>query len=834
MTWWQDLLFACRMLARKPGFTAAAVMSIALGIGANVTIFSLVRGMLLRPLPYPHPERLAMIYSVAPNRPQSSMPGSPRDFITWRDQSRSFELVGMAVQADRDFGSEDNGAPAERIQGWEFNTTTLEILGVKPILGRLFTPEEDKLFAQSAEVLLISYRLWQRRYGGDRNVIYREVRMDGVPNRIIGVMPPGFAFWYQVDYFKPNNMGTSALENPNRFVYSLARLKPEVSFPQAQAEMDALASQLAKTDPARFEGWGVRVEPLQEALYGGWLWNALFLMEGVVGFVLLIACANVAGLLMARASSRRVEIAVRAALGAGRRRILQQLLTESVLLAGLGGLCGLLLGWWGLRTLIALSPPWLPRVHEIRIDAAVLVFTAVASAVTGLIFGAMPAWRASKPDLVESLKESARGAATGLPRHRNVLVAAQFALALVLLTGAGLAMNSFIRIQSVDLGCDPNDVLTFVFRLPGNRVFKPAGTQDGVRYAEVDPQAAMLQDQICGRVRAVPGVLSAAGVSTRPLMGAYGIRFSLEGRPIPEDDAETEALTSALFVVTPNYFATMKVPFLRGRDFSDRDTPSSPWVAIVNETMAHRFWTNESAIGKQVTLLGLAKNAMPREIVGIVGNTPLSRRQTEPQPAIYISYNQQASPWIRQLGYNNLRRQMTYVVRSNGNARRLLPALMRTVAEIEPDLPLTEVSTVEEYLGEQVQTPRYYLTVLGVFATVAILLAAVGIYSLMAWSVAQRTREIGIRMALGARPRDVVVSVLRHALLLAAAGLILGLAGALALTRLIKSVLWGVSATDPATFAGAAAVLVAVAAIAALIPALRAARLDPSASLRHD
>jgi putative ABC transport system permease protein len=835
VTWWQDVRFGCRMLLSKPGFTAAAVLSIALGIGANTTIFSLVHGVLLAPLPYPHPERLAMIFAVPPNRPDGTALASPRDYFPWKDQSQSFDLVGMAVVADRDFGSEAGGIPADRIEGWEFSTSTLEILGAKAALGRLFTPEEDEP-GKGATVLMISDALWQRRYGGDRNVIGKEVRLDGVPNTIIGVMPPAFGFWERADYYKPNNLGPNVLQNPGggRFMYVLARLKPGVSFTQAQAELEALASHLAEAEPERLKGWGVRVEPLREALYGSWIRNALLVMEGVVGFVLLIACANVAGLLLARASSRRGEISVRAALGAGRRRILRQLLTESVLLAIAGGVFGLLLAWWGVRVLVALSPPWLPRVDQIRIDAAVLAFTAALAVVTGLLFGAVPAWQASKPDLVESLKESPRGGATGFARFgfRSALVVLQIALALVLLVGAGLVMNSFIRVQMVDLGCDPKGVLTVTFRLPTNRVYTHPTKQDGVVVREVSPQVSLIQGQICERIRAVPGVIAAAGIGWPPLQGAYSATFAIEGRPVPETAAEKQALSSAYSIITPGYFAALRIPFVQGRDFSDTDTLSSPWVAIVNETMARRFWPDESAIGKRLTV-GLWKDELPREIVGVVADTPMNRRQTRPQPALFVSYTQLAPHWT-QNPYYPMRRQMVFVVRSAGAPRSLLSAITRAAAEIEPDVPLTEVSTMEEYLGEQIDTPRYFLMVLGVFAVVALLLAVVGIYGVMAWSVAQRTREIGIRMALGAGARNVLVGVLRSAFVIAVAGLILGLAGSFALTRLIRSVLWGVTPTDPATFAGAAALLAAAAVLAALVPALRAARLDPNISLRHE
>ena len=833
MTWWQDVRFGCRILLSRPGFAAAAVLSIALGIGANTTIFSLVYGVLLAPLPYPHPERLAMIFSVPPNRPEGRAAGAPRDYFAWKDQTQAFELVGMAVVASRDFGSEEGGIPAERIDGWEFSTSTLEILGAKPELGRMFTPEEDQ-FAKGAPVLMISHALWQRRYGGDPNVIGKEVRLDGVPNTIIGVMPPAFSFWDRADYYKPNNFGARALENTTRFVYTLVRLKPGVSFAQAQAELEALAGHLAETDPTRLKGWGVRVQPLQEALYGSWIRDALLVMEGVVGFVLLIACANVAGLLLARASSRRSELSVRAALGAGRRRLPRQLLTESVLLAIAGGVLGLLLAWWGVRVLVALSPPWLPRVDQIRIDASVVAFTAGLAVVTGLIFGAVPAWQASRPDLVESLKKSSRGGATGFARYgfRSALVVLQIALALVLLVGAGLVMNSFIRVQMVDLGCDPTGVLTAAFQLPVNRVYTQVTMQNGVNNSEVSPQVSLIQGQICERIRAVPGVIAAAGIGLPPIMGAYSMTFGIEGRPVPETAAEKEALTSAYSIVTPGYFATLEIPFLEGRDFADTDTLSSPWVAVVNDTMARRFWPNERAIGKRLTLI-LGQDELPREIVGVVADTPLSRRQTQPQPALFVSYQQLAPHWTGST-YHPMRRQMVFVVRSAGAPRSLLPAITRAAAEIEPNVPLTEVSTMEEYLAEQIDTPRYFLIVLGVFAVVALLLAVVGIYGVMAWSVAQRTHEIGIRMALGAGPRKVLVGVLRYAFMLSVAGLIFGLAGSFALTRLLRSVLWGVTATDPATFAGAAVLLAAVALIAALLPALRAARLDPNVSLRHE
>jgi putative ABC transport system permease protein len=840
MTWWQDVRFGCRMLLSKPGFTAAAVLSIALGIGANTTIFSLVHGVLLAPLPYPHPERLAMIFAVPPNRPEGTALASPRDYFAWKDESHAFELVGMAVVADRDFGSEAGGIPAERIGGWEFSTSTLEILGAKAALGRIFTPEEDEP-GKGATVLMISHALWQRRYGGDPNVIGKEVRLDGVPNTIIGVMPAAFGFWDRADYYKPNNFSPRVLENPApvRFVYTLARLKPGVSFAQARAEMEALTGHLAEAEPERLKGWGVRVEPLQEALYGSWIRNALLVMEGVVGFVLLIACANVAGLLLARASSRRVEISVRAALGAGRRRILRQLLTESVLLALAGGVFGLLLAWWGVRVLVALSPAGLPRADQIRIDAPVLAFTALLVVVTGLLFGAVPAWQASKPDLVEALKDSPRGGATGFARvgFRSALVVLQIALALVLLVGAGLVMSSFIRLQTVDFGCDPKGVLTFALRLPNNRVFRQVTAQDGVNVREVSPQVSLLQGQICERIRAVPGVIAAAGVSVTSLQGAHSATFTIAGRPVPETAAEKQALSSAYSIVTPGYFAALRIPFVQGRGFSETDTLSSPWVAIVNETMARRFWPNESAIGKRLSLAVLPlfregptrEEGSPREIVGIVADTPLSRRQTRPQPVLFVSYLQQAP----QLDHP-MRREMTYVVRSAGDPRRLMPTIARAAAEIEPNVPLTEVATMEEYLGEQIDTPRYFLMVLGVFAVIATLLAGVGIYGVMAWSVARRTHEIGIRMALGAGARTVLVGVLRSACVLAVAGLILGLAGSFALTRLIRSVLWGVTPTDPATFAGAAMLLAAVAVLAALVPALRAARLDPNRSLRHE
>lgn len=510
----RDIVYGLRMLLKSPGFTWAAVVSLALGIGANTTMFTLVNALLLESVPYPEPDRLVMVWSVPPQHPENTQGATVPDYFAWKEQSRSFDRLGAMNWTSRDFGSEENGVPAERIAGQMFTAEMFYVLGVRPILGRVYTPEEDKIDAH-APVMVISHRLWQRRYAGDPNIIQKTLRVEGVKTAIVGVMPPDFSFFDETpDFWVPPDISHEQLQGSAHYLQVTAHLAPGVSIRQAQEEMGAIAARLAAANPARNREWGATVQPLHDAIFG-WMSKPLLTLQGIVGFVLLIACANVAGLLLARGSARQVEIAIRAALGASRRRIVAQFLTESVLLAVAGGILGVVLARWGLRALLVISPAWFPRLHHIAINGRVLGFAAGVSVLTGLIFGIVPALRASKPDLVDSLKASGRAGMSALGHHRlrSGLVTVQIALALVLLIGAGLMIRSFRRIQGNDLGYDPHGLLTFQFRMPTNQYTKRIGSYNGFPLLEVSPVPAMVLGQAYQRIQAIPGVQSAAGIS---------------------------------------------------------------------------------------------------------------------------------------------------------------------------------------------------------------------------------------------------------------------------------------------------------------------------------
>jgi putative ABC transport system permease protein len=831
-TLWQDVLYGLRVLANKPGFTAIAVLSLGLGIGANTAIFSLVNTILLGSLSFREPGRLVMIETTPPGHPEQTNGAMVPDYIAWQGRSRSFEKLGAISGDGRDLGTSESGAPAERIEGEGFSPAMFQLLGVRPTLGRTFTDEEDQIDTP-APVILISHRLWKRRFASDPNIINKTVRADRATVTIIGVMPPDFRFWSDdADFWAPLRISRFQLEGSGPYLRVVGRLKPGVSILRAQAEMENIANQLARDFPTRNKGRGVRVEPIRDALFG-WMRQPLWMLQGVVAFVLLIACANVAGLLLVRASSRQTEVAVRAALGASRSRIVRQLLTESMLLSFFGGALGALLAWVSLQMLIAISPPWFPRLHEISVDARVLAFTAALSVATGFAFGVIPALQMSKSNLAESLKESVRGSSTGLARQRfrGALTAGQIALALVLLVGAGLMINSFLRLEGADLGCDPTGLVTFTYILSGDDYVKPIGSYHNYPLVDVSPVPALTFDRLYQRILAVPGVRSAAGSVWLPLTGGENMTFIIEGRPKPVSDTEKNALSAMFFPVTANLFSTLKAPLLRGRDFTARDTASAPWVTIINQTMARTFWPNENPMGKHVTL-ALVPEERPREIIGVVRDIKADRYETKPQPAMYVPHAQMP---LRYRGpYQWTRVLMSFVVRPAGDLKSVIPSLRRVVTEIDPNRPLGDFRSMEQVLGEQVQESRYYTLLLGIFAGVATALAMVGIYGVMAYSVAQRTREIGIRMALGAGRGDVLKLVLRHSLLLIGLGLVVGLGGSLALTRFIASQLWGISATDPATFVIVSLLLVLVALMATFIPARRASRVDPMVALRYE
>ena len=836
---WQDLIYGSRMLLKKPGFTIVAALSLALGIGANTVIFSLINTTLLRPLPFADSGKLMVIWTVPLKDRTQRNNVNISSYYSLRDKTQSLESLGALTGSIKNLGAEKDGAPAERITGWGFSPAVFQALGVKPALGRFYTEEEDQV-DNWAPVIVITNRLWKRHFNSDPNVIGKVLTLDQKPVTVIGLLPEDFSFFGdEVDFICPLEINRTQSQSKQGFILVLGRIKKNGSMKQSQAEIDTIAAQLASGDPERNQGNGAQIQLLQEAAYG-YFRGPLLILQGAVAFVLLIGCANVAGLLLARAASRRTEVAVRTALGAGRGRIVRQLITESFPLSLVGGILGMALSWGGLKLFVAAAPPGFPRLNELTLDMSVLGFTAVVVVLTAVIFGIVPAVQASRPDLVASLKESGRSGTDSVARQylRSVLVTAQIALALILLIGAGLMINSFIRVQKNDLGADPRNLLTFDFRFAQTDAIKPYGRYRGLGLWDVSPVPALTFDRVLDRVRAIPGVLSAAAVSRPPLSsGGIQMPFLIEGKPAPPPSASSDGgsqeqgQTANYFSISPNFFGTMKIPILKGRDFNAQDTASNTLVIIITQTMARRFFANEEPIGKRITL-DFVPDERPREIVGVVGDTRTSRFQQEPVPTMYVPHVQQTPRWMGPQW--NDRAGMFFVLRTSGDPMTFVETAKRAVADVDLTRPASNFRTIEQNLNQQTQYLRLYILLLGIFGGIAATLAAIGIYGVMAYSVAERTREIGIRMALGAGSADVLKMVMRHALLMLGIGLTIGLAGSFAVTRLIKSGLYGVTATDPLTYIGISLLLIVVALTASFIPTRRAVRVDPTTALRYE
>jgi putative ABC transport system permease protein len=810
---WQDLRFGARMLMKRPGFTLIAVVTLSLGVGANTAIFSVVNAVLLKPLPFPESEQLMMVYGEFPALNTKGMRLSLPEYTDFQQQTRSFAASGVFDDISANLAPHEGGEP-ERVEGAQLTPEMFAVLRVAPLLGRVFTPEE----AQEGrdDVVVLGHGLWRRRYAGKVDALGQRLTINGRSHTIIGVMPPGFAFppkaeiwqplWFPKEMYGQQRRGA-------RFGAVLARLKPGVRVVEAQAELGQLGAQLTAQYPQNYSDKDKRryrmiVAPLLGD-YVGELKPALMLLAGAVGFVLLIACANVANLLLARAATRRQEMAVRLALGAGRGRLARQLLTESVLLALAGGAAGLLLAAWGARLLLRFAPENLPRLGEVGLDGRALAFTALASLLTGVIFGLAPALQASRPGLNDALRESGRtGAGASGRRLRNAFVVAEIALALALLAGAGLTLKSFWRLQAVDPGFNPDGVLTLRMLLPFTT------------HPQIGERAAFFR-QVLERLRALPGVEAAGAVSRIPMApGNNSGAMTGENSAVGPDDPQVEV---EMRWASPEYFQTMGIALLNGRDFNDADAEGAPAVAVVDESFARRFYPNEDPVGKRIKRGG-PRSANPwKTIVGVVRSVRNQRLDATSLPQAYFPVFQEADAMFN----------LSFAVRASGGEPTALAQSVRSaVLAVDRNQPIFDVKPLRRIVADSIALRRLALLLLSVFATVALALAAAGIYGVMAYAVEQRTHEIGVRMALGARGGDVLRLVVRQGLKLALCGVALGLVVALALTRLMKALLFGVSATDPLTFAGIALLLLLVAVAACWIPARRATKVDPLVSLR--
>jgi putative ABC transport system permease protein len=804
---WHDLRQGARSLFKQPTFTIVAVVTLTLGIGANTAIFSVVHAVLLQSLPYPDADRLVMVWETRRSNPSGQNVINMGNFFDWKEQNRVFE--DMAAFGNTSVNLTGGGEP-EKIPSQIANTNLFNILGVQPILGRTFAPDEGK--PGQPGVVVISYGLWQRRFGADPRIIGRKLNLNGAETTVIGVMPAGFN-WHvnfgQIATKMAEIWSPWQVEERNRRgrgYMAVARLKPGVSLEQAQAEMSAVHSRIERQYPEFNAGWGVNLVPLRTQ-FAGKIRLALLVLLGAVGMVLLIACANVANLLLARAAGRQREVAVRAALGANRGRIIRQLLTESLLLAGLGGLAGLTLAWWGTDLLVSLAPPDLLNLPQVKLNAAVLGFTLGISLLTGVIFGLAPAFEATRLNLSESLKEGGKSAGgMRAQRLRNFLVVLEVALALVLLIGAGLLIRSFALLQGVDPGFNAQNVLTMGVSLQGSKY-------------DNDQKRVNFFRQAIAEMRALPGVESVGAVNSLPFASFHsGTSVDVEGQPLLP---VAQKLKTGVMVTDANYFRAMQIPLKRGRLFTDQEAAEMRHVVVINEAFARQHFPNEDPLGKRVTIY-MKDDNRPCEIVGVVGDSKHMNLDAEVRPMSYWPH-----PELAVSG-------MTLVIRTRGDAAAITSAARNVIRALDPEQPVADVRSMESLIGTSVARARFNTLLLTIFALVALLLAGVGIYGVMAYSVAQRTREIGVRMALGARARDALLLVVRRGMALALAGVAVGMAASFALTRLMETLLFDVSATDLLTFAGVPLLLMFVALLACLIPARRAAKVDPMVALRYE
>ncbi len=805
----QDLRYAIRTLLKKPGFCAIAVLTLALGIGANTAIFSVINAVVLKPLPYGEPQRIAQVWEYDKRQGPAQGTISPHNFNDWRNQSKLFEH--LAAYRYVNFTLTDGHQP-ESLRGVMASSSLLAVLGTKPLLGRDFLPEEDA--PGKNRVVILSEGFWQRHFAGNREVLGQPVQLNGESYTIIGVMPKGFEFPAAVELWSPLGLDLPRIERGNRYLFTIGRLRPDTSLSAAQTEMDAIAASLAEQYPNSNSNSGVYLVSLHEQVVNQAVKTSLFVLLGAVGLVLLIACANVTNLLLVRATARRKEIAIRLSIGASRWQLIRQFLTEGLVLSIIGGGLGLLLAWWGVDLILAVVPNSLPRVGEIDVDSHVLVFTLLASLIAGTLSALVPAFYGTKLDLNHTLKEAGQSVASSSLRQGvlGFLVSAEIAIALVVLIGAGLLLASFLRLQQINPGFKATNLLTLQLSLPGSK------------YKDAKQQASFFQRAL-ERINSISTLDSAGAVSDLPFSNSRSVSsFEIEGRPAQPGD---DAIAADHRVVSPNYFKTLNIPFVEGRDFTDRDNQATTGVMVVNQSWARTYFPNDNPMGKRIRIgddgeVTLYGEPIWREVVGIVGDIKHGDLTAQAKPEMYVPYLQQSLA------------RMMFVVRAKGESAGLTEAVRNEIQALDSDLPIYNIRLMDERLARSILPQRFNAMLIGLFAVVALILAMMGIYGVMAYTVEQNTRDIGIRLALGAQNRDVLGMVLKQGLKLALAGIAIGLVAAYLLSKTIADLLYGISPTDAQTFIYVALLLTAVALVACWVPARRAMKVDPGVALRYE
>jgi putative ABC transport system permease protein len=825
----QDLRYAVRRLRANPAFTIVATLSLAIGISANTTIFSAINAVLLRPLPYSDRDRLVEIFNARVNERGALTDVSTMDIARWRAENQIFERLEMASVPEM-VAMSDPGNP-ERISIQRVTPGLFPMLGVGAVLGNI--PDEQDLGRSAANPVFISYEFWQRHFHGDPKILGRSFFSESFFVTVVGIVSPGFDLYGEgtPDVFEPWGLPTKIEPSDNdRWLQAFGKLKPEITIEQAQASMNVVSRHLAEAYPDTNKGLMATLRPLQEALFG---WSRPLLVPLAVGaaFVLLIACSNIASLLLSRASGRRKEIGIRVALGADRMRLIRQMLTESFLLSLVGGFVGLLFSALGIKFFASITPLWFPRGIGITIDGRVLAFTFVVSLVAGVVFGLTPALSASKSDVNDSLKESGRSSAPAARlRARSVFVVAEVALGLVLLVCAGLMVNSLIRVLHADPGFDPSRLLTAEIRLTGKKYFDVSPLEK-TGFDLVTPQVALFSQQIVEKLKELPGVESAAVIDWLPMAANSehsGRGFAIGGRAPVVQGERSRVLFNA---VSSDYFRVMRIPLRKGRTIREQDTETSPWVVVVNEAMARRFWPNQNPIGEIITL-DTVPQEKPREIVGVVGDVRQFQLARQPLPEMYVPYPQQTAQCPP--GLDETRLHKSLVVRTGAVSKSLVDSVRRTVLEQAGDSPVFGITTVQQTVSDSTRSTRFFSQLLGTFAVIALLLAAIGIYGVTSNSVSERTREIGVRIAMGSQRGQVLTLVLWKALFLCSLGVTIGIATSFVAAPLLEALLYGVGAHDMVTWACVSLLLVGVGMLAAFIPALRATRVDPIVALRHE